>query len=413
MQPRIYLDHSATTPLHPCVADAMREALTLCGNPSSLHHEGRAAREAVESARRSVASLIGAQPAEVIFTSGGTESNNTALLSLAEVVRKLGQPLHAVTSPIEHPSVQKSMQRLADRGFRVTQLAVDSFGRIDVQSCARLCEVDPPSLVSLSMVNHELGNIFPVAELTQLAKQRGAWVHCDAVQGVSKLPISVRELGVDTLSVSAHKFYGPKGIGALFISGPQPGSCGTMPELPAFLVGGEQEKGRRAGTENVLAIVGFGRAAKLAQEELLLQVDKLRKRRERLENGLLRLPDVTVHGDPQLRSPTVCNARFAGVEGDMLLASLDLDGIAVSTGAACSSGSSEASKVLRGIGLPRDLARQAVRFSIGIGTTDDDIDRTLSCIAAAVGRIRALGPSPLLSVPPKNQQTVQIRFSRP
>lgn len=413
MQPRIYLDHSATTPLHPCVADAMREALTLCGNPSSLHHEGRLARDAVESARRSVAELIGAMPAEIVFTSGGTESNNTALSALADGIRKQGRPLHAVTSPIEHPSVLKSMQRLSERGFRITHLTVDASGRIDVDAFARLCESDPPSLLSLSMVNHELGNIFPVAELTRRAKEHGALVHCDAVQGVSKLAVDVRALGVDTLSVSAHKFYGPKGIGALYIASPPAGTCGIGPELPAFLVGGEQEKGRRAGTENVLAIVGFGRCAKLAKEQLLARADELRARRERFEAGLLRMSGVTIHGDPQERSPTVCNARFAGVEGDMLLASLDLDGISVSTGAACSSGSSEASKVLRGIGLPSELAREAVRFSIGIGTSDDDIDRTLSCIAAAVGRIRSLGPSPLLSGPPKNQQSVQIRFSRP
>lgn len=389
----------------------MRDALSICGNPSSLHHEGRQARQAVESARHSVAQLIGASSAEVIFTSGGTESNNTALSSMAAAVQKLGRPRHAVTSPIEHPSVMKSMQRLCDSGFRVTHLAVDSLGRMDVSAFAKLCAEDPPSIVSLSLVNHELGNVFPVAELAAIAHQCGALVHCDAVQGVSKLPVDVRALGVDTLSVSAHKFYGPKGIGALYIAGPQPGTCGIGPELPAFLVGGEQEKGRRAGTENVLAIVGFGRCAQLAKDVLLPRAEELRRRRQRLESGLLRLDGVTIHGDPRDRSPTVCNARFAGVEGDMLLASLDLDGIAVSTGAACSSGSSEASKVLRGIGVLPEHARGAVRFSIGIGTTDDEIDRTLSCIAAAVGRIRALGPSPLLSVPPKNQMNVQIRFS--
>ncbi len=389
----------------------MRDALSICGNPSSLHHEGRQARQAVESARHSVAQLLGATPAEVIFTSGGTESNNTALSAMAAVVQKLGRPRHAVTSPIEHPSVMKSMQRLAESGFRVTHLPVDSLGRLDVPAFAKLCAEDPPSLVSLSLVNHELGNVFPVAELTALAKQHGALVHCDAVQGVSKLSVDVRVLGVDTLSVSAHKFYGPKGVGALYIAGPQPGSCGLGPELPAFLVGGEQEKGRRAGTENVLAIVGFGRCAQLARDVLLPRAEELRQRRERLEAGLLSLDGVTIHGDPQDRSPTVCNARFAGVEGDMLLASLDLDGISVSTGAACSSGSSEASKVLRGIGVLPEDARCAVRFSIGIGTTDEDIAKTLSCIAAAVGRIRALGPSPLLSVPPKNQLNVQIRLS--
>jgi cysteine desulfurase len=235
-----------------------------------------------------------------------------------------------------------------------------------------------------------------VAELARTARQHGALIHCDAVQAVGKLPVAVQQLGVDTLSVSAHKLYGPKGVGALYVAGPVAGSCGLALDLPALLIGGEQERGRRAGTENLLGIVGFGVAAELAVREFLPRAAELAARRDRLESGLLALPGVSRNGDSHSRSPTVCNLRFADVDGEMLLASLDLDGIAVSTGAACSSGSSEASPVLRALGQPQSVAREAIRFSLGIGSSDADIERTLACVEQAVTRIRALGPAPLL-----------------
>jgi cysteine desulfurase len=394
--PRIYLDHSATTPLHPLVAQAMADSLFLYGNPSSLHTEGRLARQAVEGARHKVSQLLGASPADVFFTSGGTESNNTALLALAEAAVRRGRPLHVVSTPLEHPSVQKPLARLRERGFRVTLLPVDAHGRLDPDSLRRLLNEDPVALVSLSLVNHELGNLYPVAQLAQLSRQHGALVHCDAVQAAGKFPVDARALGVDTLSVSAHKLYGPKGIGALYVAGPAVGSCGLSLELSSLVVGGEQERGRRAGTENVLGIIGFGVAADLAGTELLPGAAELCARRNRLEAGLLALPDTEVNGDSNDRSPTVCNVRFAEVDGELLLASLDLDGIAVSTGAACSSGSSEASPVLRALGQSKTQAREAIRFSLGRTTSDADIDRTLACVAQSVTRIRALGPGPKL-----------------
>ena len=395
---RIYLDHSATTPLHPLVAAAMAEALTLCGNPSSLHSEGRKARQAVETARRQVAQLLSADPAEVVFTSGGTESNNTAIFALAEVAQRRGRPLHVISSPLEHPSIQKPILRLRDHGFRVTLLTVDERGRIDPTELRHILTTDPAALLALSLCNHELGNLYPMVELVQLAHEHGVLVHCDAVQAIAKLPVSVRSLGVDTLSVSAHKMYGPKGIGALYVAGPTvvAGGCGLSIDAPALLVGGEQERGRRAGTENLLGIIGFGIAANLAIREVLPRAADIAAPRDRLQAGLIALGGVSVNGDVDNRSPTVCNLRFADVDGELLLMSLDLDGIAVSTGAACSSGSSEASPVLRALGQSKAVAREAIRFSLGIGTSDAAIAETLSTVAAVVSRIRALGPAPLL-----------------
>lgn len=396
---RIYLDHSATTPLAPEVEHAMLGALRLCGNPSSLHEEGRRARQAVERARAQVAALIGAAPADVCFTSGGTESNSTALLGLGELAQQQGRPLHIVTSPLEHPSVQKPLRRLEARGFVVTELPVDAQGRIDPGALARVLDERPASVVALALVNHELGNVYPIAQLAALAHARGAWVHCDAVQAAGKLPIDVRGLGVDTLSLSAHKVYGPKGTGVLYVAGPAQvaGGCGLSLSLPSLLAGGEQERGRRAGTENVAGIVGLGACADLARQTLLPAVQELAARRDRLEAGLLSIGGVSANGDRAQRSPSVCNLRFADVDGELLLSSLDLDGIAVSTGAACSSGSSEPSQVLRALGQSRSQAKEALRFSLGRGTTDADIEQTIATVAQVVARIRALGPAPILT----------------
>lgn len=377
----------------------MIAALSSCGNPSSLHEEGRRARQAVESARGQVARLIGAASADVCFTSGGSESNSTALLGLGELAQKQGRPLHIVTSPLEHPSVLRPLRRLAERGFVLTELSVDALGRIDPSELRQVLRDRPASVVALALVNHELGNIYPIAELSATAHELGAWVHCDAVQATGKLPIDVRALGVDTLSLSAHKVYGPKGTGALYVAGPAQvaGGCGLSISLPSLITGGEQERGRRAGTENVAGIVGFGVAADLALRTLLSSVTDLSARRDRLESGLLSLGGASPNGDRTSRSPSVCNVRFADVDGELLLSSLDLDGIAVSTGAACSSGSSEPSQVLRALGQSRQQAKEAIRFSLGQGTSDADIHRTLETVFAVVARIRALGPAPVLT----------------
>lgn len=397
---RIYLDHCATTPLHPRVLAAMTGVLTEFGNPSTLYQEGRLARQKVEASRAAVASLFGAPPACVVFTSGGTESNNAALCGWLAWSQHRGLPAHVVTTPMEHPSVLKTLTQGSfrpggpgDTAYRLTLLPVDPCGRLDPQDLRRVLQKDPACLVAISYVNHELGNVFPVSELARIAHESGAVVHCDAVQAAGKCPIDVTRLGVDSLSISAHKFYGPKGIGALLVTPPL-GSCQTAPLLPSFLLGGPQERGQRAGTENVPAIVGFGECARVAQEELLPTLPTLLERRRRLENGLLRWPGTRLFGDPLQRSPIVCNVGFEGVGGDLLLASLDLEGIAVSTGAACSSGGQTSSAVLRALGVAHDEARQAVRFSIGRDTTAEQIDQTIACVGQILERIRSLGPPP-------------------
>lgn len=385
---RIYLDHNATTPLHPVVKDAMVAALRDFGNPSSLHEEGRAARQTVETARLAVAALLNARPGELLFTAGGTESNNTALIGAAHLVRQRApERLQILTSPLEHPSVGGPLERLRGEGFVVRKLRVDSAGRIALSELQEALAAAPTALVSLALVNHELGNRYPIADCARLAREAGAVFHCDAVQAVGRIPVDVAALGVDLLSVSAHKLYGPKGVGALYIRSDR---GAALRELPQLLLGGQQERGRRAGTENVIGIAGFGRAATLCRSELLALADGIAARRDRLEARLLAaIPGARRHGDVEARSPGTANLAFSGVEGELLLINLDLRGIAVSTGAACSSGSIEPSKVILGLGVPREQAGEAVRFSLGIGTTDEDIEQVVAAVAESVEQVRA------------------------
>lgn len=398
---RIYLDHNATTPLASEVLTTMLDAgARLGGNPSSQHAEGRAAKQAVEQARKEVAALVGAAPANVVFTSGGTEGNNTAILGTVRALRQTGEHGQLVTSPLEHPSVRLAVEQLASEGVPVTVLPVDAQGRIDPSDLRRALQQQKTLLVSLAACNHELGNIYPVAELAALAHEYSALFHCDAVQAAGKIPLQVDALGVDLLTISAHKLYGPKGIGALIcpsnLRRPSPSTEKSAARLPPLLpqpllVGGQQEKGRRAGTENVPAIVGFGCAARLAQEQLA-QLPTLALLRDRLEAQLLTIPGSWRNGDGTAggRNATTANLGFEGVEGDLLLMNLDLLGAAVSTGAACSSGSTEPSAVLTALGQSRAQAKAAVRFSLGRTTTPQQIDQVVEWVTQIVARVRSL-----------------------
>ncbi|MEL6179087.1 MAG: cysteine desulfurase family protein, partial [Myxococcota bacterium] len=347
---RIYLDYNSTTPLDSQVAQAMVKALeTLPGNPSSIHREGQRARAAVEQARRHVAELLGADFTEIVFTSGASEANNIALGALC-------QRGPVLTTAIEHPSVLAPLERLADR---VVQVGVDGSGALpEVDRIMAQADEAGVQGVSIMLANNETGNIMPVAAIASQAKARGWWVHCDATQGVGKLPVDVEALGVDLMSISAHKFYGPKGVGALYVR--------SGFELTPTVVGGHQERGRRAGTENVAAIVGMGAAARLLQREGWVESEAVRQKTlcDRLWEGIAALESgARRQGQAEAVLPNTLNVRFPQVDGETLLMNLDLDGIAVSAGSACSAGSLEPSHVILAMGVPYEEARGSVRFS--------------------------------------------------
>ncbi len=370
----IYLDHNATTPLDPEVLEAMTGALReLGGNPSSTHAAGRAAREAVEQARAEVAALIGALPEEIVFTSGGTEANDLAVRG----TRRARGRAHAVSSPIEHPSV---LGPLGDGP--VSWLAVGPEGEIDPAGLAPLVRPDT-ALLALAVANHELGNVSDVAAFAAVARAAGAAVHVDAVQAAGKLPLDVAALQVDTLALSAHKLYGPKGVGALFV---RRGAA-----LEPVLRGGHQERERRAGTENVAGIVGFGVAARLARAALAADAARVAGLSDRLAERLLAIPGARRNGDATRALPGTFNVSFAGAPGQLVAAALDLEGVCVSTGAACSSASLQPSPVLLAVGRARDAAATALRFSLGRGTTEAEIDQAAALTISAVARVRARG----------------------
>jgi cysteine desulfurase len=371
----IYLDHNATTPLRAEVRAAMAEALEQAwGNPSSIHGPGRKARTAVERARSQVAALIGGAVEEIVFTSGGTEANHLAIRGLVEV--GTSRP-GVVSSPLEHPSVMGALQALVGvpRWLPVTaegQLAVD-----DLES---ILGTDT-GLLTVALVNHELGNLYPVADLAARAHRVGALVHSDAVQAVGRVPVDVGALGVDALSLSAHKIGGPKGVGAVWIR------RGLAPA--PLLTGGHQEHERRAGTENVPGIVGFGEACRLAALGLADRAQRVADLRDRLERRLLAIPGARVHGHVPARAPGVSNLAFRGAAGQLVAIGLDLEGVAVSTGAACSSGTVAPSPVLLALGLDPGDAREAVRFSLGPDNTEPEIDAVAALVERVVARVRA------------------------
>ncbi len=378
---RIYLDHNATTPVDPRVADAMNEAVRKCfGNASSVHAFGQAAKAALDDARSAVADLLGARPNDVIFTGGGTEADNLALRGVAEASFRSGRR-HIIASAIEHEAVLNTLKALSKRGWTCTLLPAGPGGVVrpeDLEAAA----TDETALVSVMHANNEIGTLQPVAKLAEIAHRRGALFHTDAVQTAGKLPLDVNALGVDLLSISAHKFNGPKGVGALWIR------RGTR--LVAPLTGGRQERNRRAGTENVPGIVGLGVAAGLAARKPAHEAPRLRALRDRLESAILeRIPDATVNGGGE-RVPNTTNISFHGVEAEALLIALDLEGIAVSTGSACSSGTLEPSHVLRAMGLAPRRAQSSIRFSLGAGNTDEEMARVADALPPLVARLRAL-----------------------
>jgi cysteine desulfurase len=378
----IYLDHNSTTPIDPAVQEAMlpfiREHF---GNPSSLHALGRRARVAVDEARDSVADIVGADPATVVFVSSGSEANNLAIRGIAAARRDWGQ--HLVVSAVEHRSVLETCKALEADGFRTTTVPVDETGMVDPKEVAEAITEDT-LLVAVMHANNEVGTIQPVEEVVRTAHERGVPVLVDAVQTIGKLPIDVATMGCDMLSYSGHKIYGPKGAGALYIR--------RGLKLKALLTGGAQERRRRAGTENVPAIVGFGLACRLAAQRREEDEKRTLELRDRLWKGMAeRIPGAYLNGHPVSRLSNTLNASFEGIEGETVVINLDLKGVAVSTGSACASGTLEPSPTLLAMGLGEERSRGGVRFSLGRGTTQDEIDLLLTILPPVVERLRSLG----------------------
>ena len=381
-QVRIYLDHNATTPVHPLVAERMMAVLRdEFGNPSSIHHFGQRAKAVLDEARSEVAGLLGCDPTDLVFTGGGTESDNLAIRGAAEAAAATGRR-HLVASAIEHEAVLTTLKALAKRGWRVTLLKVDRSGVVNPDALLAALS-DDTALVSIMHANNEVGTLQPVTELAALAHARGALFHTDAVQTVGKVPVNVATLGADLLSLSAHKFNGPKGVGALWVK--------RGVRLVPFVTGGRQERSRRAGTENVIGIAGLGKASALAQETLAADGVRVAALRDRLEEGILRLvPGTMLNGAETVRVPNTTNISFERVEAESLLIGLDLEGVAVSTGSACSSGTLEPSHVLRAMGFSAHRTQNSIRFSLGNSNTDADIDRVLDVLPGIVERLRGL-----------------------
>ena len=385
---KVYVDHSATTPLDPRALAVMMPYLTEnYGNASSVHLFGQQARSAVDKARRQVASLIGARANELVFTSGGTESNNLAIRGICGVAEARGR--HIVTSAIEHPSVRGPIEQLEKKGWEVTRLPVYDDGLVRISDLERAIRPDTV-LVSVMLANNEIGTIQPLAEIGAFVRERRAagqhlWFHTDAVQAAGRIPIDVDGFGCDLLTISAHKIYGPKGTGALFIRR----GVRVSPQQ----TGGHQERERRAGTEPVANIVGFGAAAELAKQEMLERNEHTGRLRDRFESEVThRIDDIVFNGRRDARLPHMSNISFRFIEGEGLLIHLDLQGIAVSTGSACSSGTLEPSPVIRALGHDDELARGAIRFSFGKDNTEDDVDYLLETLPRAVESLRNLSP---------------------
>jgi cysteine desulfurase len=385
-QQRTYPDHNATTPLHPEVKNEMIEAMEMYGNPSSMHAYGREARANVEHARRSVASFIGAHEDEMVFVGSGSEANNT-VLSLFACASNLCIPgfrarQTIITTRIEHPCVLETSQCLAHRGSTVKLIDVDRYGRIDMEQL-RECLTDDVGLVSVMTANNEIGTIQDIAEISRLAHEAGALVHTDAVQAFGKIPLNVDDLGVDFLTMSAHKIYGPKGIGALYVR------KGT-PYCP-FIRGGHQEKGRRAGTENTLGIMGLAKAVEMRALEMEDESVRLKQMKEVLKNGIAeKIDDVEFNGHPELSMYNTLNVSFPGAEGEAILLYLDLAGISVSTGSACASGSLDPSHVLLATGASAERAHGSIRISMGRDTTMEHIDYVLDVLPGVISKIRSM-----------------------
>jgi cysteine desulfurase len=381
---RVYLDNNATTPVDCEVLDAMLPYFAQdFGNASSIHSAGQQARGAVERARESVAALVGAKPAEIVFTSGGTEADNLAIFGVVAAVEAAKK--HVITTQIEHHAVLNACQALERQGVAVSYLPVGRDGVVDPDEVRRALRPETV-LITVMHANNELGTIQPIEEIGRIAAEGDVWFHTDAVQSAGKLPLDAGKLGADLLSISAHKIYGPKGVGALFVR------AGT-PLVPQFH-GGHHERDRRPGTENVPGIAGLGKAAELARAHLSADAQSLAKLRDRLEEGLLAaVPQIRVNGSRSLRVPNTANLTISYAEGESLVIALDLKGVACSTGAACSSGAVEPSHVLTAVGLPPEDARASVRFSLGRCNTAEEIEFALGVIPGVVEHLRDLSPA--------------------
>ena len=390
---RVYLDNSATTPVDSRVAAAMSRAVVeTFGNASSVHGFGQQARAAIDRARREVAGLIGAKQNEIVFTSGGTEANNLAIRGLCEATASHGR--HVITSAIEHPSVAGVCNELEKRGWEVTRLPVYENGIVRVDDVEKALRSDTV-LFTIMLANNEIGTIQPISEIgsfirEKVREKKNLWLHTDAVQAAGRLQLNVDELGCDLLTMSAHKLYAPKGIGALYVR--------RGVRLHGQNIGGHQERERRAGTENVPGIVAFGEAAKLAREELAQRSAHDRMLRDKFEAQVRsRIKDVVMNGDREQRLGHLSNISFRFIEGEGLLINLDLEGVAVSTGSACSSGTLEPSPVIRALGVNDELARGSIRFSFGKDNIEDDVDYAVEVLSHAVERLRALSPLTLVT----------------
>jgi cysteine desulfurase len=379
---RVYFDYNATTPPSPEVVERVAAATQdVFGNASSVHHFGQQAKATLDEARSAVAALIGADPSEVVFTAGGTESDNFALRGAAEALEPTGRR-HLVATAIEHEAVLNTLKALARRGWRTTLVPVDQSGVVSPDR-VREALADDTAIVSVMHANNEIGTIQPVAEIAALARARGALFHTDAVQSAGKIPIDVKALGVDLLSLSAHKFNGPKGAGVLYVR------RGTR--MQPILTGGKHERNRRAGTENTAAIAGMGVAARQAVQKIGTEAVRLAALRDRLESSILAaVPGTVVNGGISLRVPNTTNISFERVEAESLLIALDLEGIAVSTGSACSSGTLEPSHVLKAMGLPVHRTQNSLRFSLGLFSTQVEVDRVVETLPRLVDKLRSL-----------------------
>jgi cysteine desulfurase len=391
----VYLDYNATTPVDSQVLDAMLPYFSAdFANASSIHTPGQRARAAVETAREQVAALVGARPQEIVFTSGGTESDNHAIFGV--IAARVPQPIlavhssqhatpHIITTTIEHEAVLNACQAAEKQGIEVTYLGVDREGRINPEALRRAIRPET-TLITVMHANNELGTVQPLEEIGRIAKEQKIYFHTDAVQSAGKVPIDVNALNVDLLSLSGHKLYAPKGVGALYIR------SGTR--VRQFLYGGHHQRGARPGTENVAAIVGLGKAAEIARNSLANDAERVSALRDKLERGLLdRVPQLRVNAGDGPRTPNTTNIMFVGIEGEALVIALDLKGLACSVGAACSSGAVEPSHVLTAIGLSQEEAKSSLRFSLGRHTTDAEISFALEVIPAAVAQLRAISPT--------------------
>ncbi len=380
---RIYLDYAATTPTHPDVVKAMLPYFTeKFGNPSAIYACAQEAKAAIEDARSKVARLLGARDEEIVFTSGGTEANNFAIKGTAYANKRKGN--HIITNVIEHHAVLETCHFLEKMGYQLTILPVDSYGMVSPDD-VRNAITPKTILITIMMANNEIGTIQPIAEISKIAREAGVYLHTDAVQTACHLPINVDELGVDMLSMSAHKFYGPKGVGALYIR------KGTR--LVSFMHGGGQERNRRASTENVPGIVGMGKAVELAMEEIDAEATRITRLRDKLIKGLFdRIDPLRLNGHPQKRLPNNVNISIAFVEGEAICLNLDVEGICASTGSACSSGSLEPSHVMLALKLPPEEMRSSIRFSLGKWTTDEEIEYVLDVLPRIVSKLRAMSP---------------------